>query len=129
MNTLRIFVHVLAASVWVGGQLVLAALVPAVRRFGDDAVRAMARAFNRIAWPAFALATVTGLWNVVAIPLEDLQHPWIELKVLAVLLSGVGAAVHQVARGNRTMLAVGGATSAVFAVAAMYLGVVVTPVS
>lgn len=118
----------MAASIWVGGQLVLAALVPTVRGFGDEATRQVARAFNRIAWPAFAVAVVTGLWNVFAIPLQDLQHPWIELKVLAVLLSGVGAAVHQSAKGNRTMLAVGGATSAVFAVAAMYLGVLVTPV-
>jgi hypothetical protein len=128
LNVARLFLHVLAASVWVGGQLVLGALVPTVRRFGDDAVRAVARAFNRIAWPAFAIAVVTGLWNVVAVPLQDLQHPWIELKVLAVLFSGVGAAVHQFARGNRTMLAVGGATSAVFAVAAMYLGFLVTAV-
>lgn len=118
----------MAASIWVGGQLVLAALVPTVRGFGDEATRQVARAFNRIAWPAFAVAVVTGLWNVFAIPLQDLQHPWIELKVLAVLLSGVGAAVHQNAKGNRTMLAVGGATSAVFAVAAMYLGFLVTPV-
>jgi uncharacterized membrane protein len=128
MDALRLFLHVLAASVWVGGQIVLAGLVPTVRGFGEDAPRQVARAFNRIAWPAYGIAVVTGLWNVFAIPLEDLQHPWIELKVLAVLLSGVGAAVHQQARGNRTMLAVGGAMSSLFAVAAMYLGFVVTPV-
>jgi hypothetical protein len=128
VNAFRLFLHVMAASVWVGGQLVLAALVPTVRGFGDDAARQVARAFNRIAWPAFAIAVVTGLWNVFAIPLEDLQHPWIELKVLAVLLSGVGAAVHQNAKGNPTMLAAGGAVSAVFAVASMYLGFLVTPV-
>lgn len=118
----------MAASIWVGGQLVLAGLAPTVRRYGDDATRQVARAFNRIAWPAFAIAVVTGLWNVFAIPLEDLRHPWIELKVLAVALSGIGAAVHQNARGNKAMLAVGGAASAVFGVAAMYLGFLVTPV-
>jgi hypothetical protein len=128
VDAARLFLHVMAASIWVGGQLVLAALVPTVRDLGDDAVARVARAFNRIAWPAFAVAVVTGLWNVFAIPLQDLQHPWIELKVLAALLSGVGAAVHQNAKGNRTALAVGGAVSAVFAVAAMYLGFLVTPV-
>ncbi len=71
---------------------------------------------------------MTGLWNVFVLPLEALQHPWIELKVLAVLLSGVGAAVHQVARGNKAMLAVGGAMSGLFAVAAMWLAFLVTPV-
>jgi len=126
MDAFRLFLHVLAASIWVGGQIVLAALVPALRNYGAEATRAAARAFNRIAWPAFAVAVVTGLWNVFALPLDDLRHPWIELKVLAVLLSGVGAAVHQFAKGNTAMLAVGGAMSSVFAVAAMYLGFLVT---
>ena len=31
-TTVRLFLHVVAATVWVGGQVVLAALVPAVRR-------------------------------------------------------------------------------------------------
>ena len=126
MDAFRLFLHVLAASIWVGGQIVLAALVPTVRTYGVEATRAAARAFNRIAWPAFAVAVVTGLWNVFALPLDDLRHPWIELKVLAVLLSGVGAAVHQFAKGNTAMLAVGGAMSSLFAVAAMYLGFLVT---
>ncbi len=123
MDAFRIFLHVLAASVWVGGQLVLAGLVPTVRTLGPDAPRAVAQAFNRIAWPAFAIVVVTGLWNVVSIPLDELPHPLIELKVLAVLLSGVGAFVHQIARGNKAMFAIGGAMSSVFAVVAMYLGV------
>jgi succinate-acetate transporter protein len=128
VTAFRLFLHVLSASVWVGGQIVLAGLLPTVRTLGDDAPRRVARAFNRLAWPAFVVAVVTGLWNVVAIPLNDLQHPWIELKVLFVLLTGVGAAVHQVAKGNRAMLAVGGAMSSIFAVAAMYTGFLVTPV-
>lgn len=125
MTALRIFLHVLAASIWVGGQLVLAALVPTVRTFGADATKKVAQAFNRIAWPAFAVAVVTGLWNVFALPLETLPHPLIELKVLAVLLSGTGAFIHQIARGNKAMFAVGGAMSSIFAVVAMYLGVAI----
>ncbi len=54
MDAFRLFLHVLAASVWVGGQIVLAGLVPTVRGFGEDATRQVARAFNRIAWPAYA---------------------------------------------------------------------------
>lgn len=128
MDAFRLFLHVLAASIWVGGQIVLAGLVPTVRGFGEDATRQVARAFNRIAWPAYGVAVVTGLWNVFALPLDDLMHPWIELKVLAVLLSGVGALVHQMAKGNKAMLAIGGAMSSLFAIAAMYLGFLVTPV-
>lgn len=128
MDAFRLFLHVLAASIWVGGQFVLAGLVPTVRTLGEDAPRKVARAFNRIAWPAYGVAVVTGLWNVFELPLDDLQHPWIELKVLAVALSGVGALVHQQARGNKALLAVGGAAASVFAVVAMYLGFLVTPV-
>lgn len=128
MDAFRLFLHVLAASIWVGGQFVLAGLVPTVRRFGEEAPRLVARAFNRIAWPAYAVLLLTGVWNVFEWPIDDLQHPWIELKVLAATLSGVGAAVHQFARGNKVLLAVGGAASSVFAVAAMYMGFLVTPV-
>ncbi len=126
MTALRLFLHILAASVWVGGQIVLAGLVPTARTLGPDAPKAVANAFNRIAWPALGLAVLTGLWNVMAIPIEDLPHPWVELHILAVLLTAAGAFLHTQAKGNRTMLAVGGAMSSLFAVAAMYLGVLVT---
>ncbi len=126
MTALRLFLHVLTASVWVGGQIVLVGLVPTVRTLGPDAPKAIANAFNRIAWPALGLAVLTGLWNIMAIPVTDLPHPWVELHVLAVILTAGGAALHMQARGNRTMLAVGGATSSLFAVAAMYLGILVT---
>ena len=129
MTAFRLFLHLLAASVWVGGQIVLIGLVPTVRTLGPDAPARVARAFNRIAWPAYGIAVVTGLWNVFVLPLDELRHPWLEIKVLVVLLSGVGAVVHQQARGNRTLLAVGGAMSVVFAVAAMYLGFLVAPVT
>ncbi len=37
LETLRLFLHVLAATVWVGGQITLAALVPALRGAGGQA--------------------------------------------------------------------------------------------
>jgi putative copper export protein len=66
LETVRLFLHVLAATVWVGGQLVLAAVVPALRRAGSDVPRVAARAFNRVAWPAFGVLVATGIWNIVA---------------------------------------------------------------
>ena len=48
-DTIRLFLHVLAATVWVGGQLTLAALVPALRGLGTEIPRSAARAFNRVA--------------------------------------------------------------------------------
>lgn len=126
MDAFRLFLHVFAASIWVGGQFVLAGLLPTVRTFGDEAPRLAGIAYNRLAWPAYGVLVATGLWNIFELPLDDLRHPWIELKILAVVLSGAGAAMHQFARGNKALLAAGGAMSALFAVAAMYLGFLVT---
>ena len=42
-TTVRLFLHVLAATVWVGGQLTLAGLVPGLRRLSPDAPRVVAR--------------------------------------------------------------------------------------
>lgn len=126
MDAFRLFLHVFAASIWVGGQFVLAGLLPTVRKLGEDAPRLAGIAYNRLAWPAYAVLVATGLWNLFDLPLGDLRHPWIELKILAVVLSGAGAALHQFAKGNTALLAIGGAMSALFAVAAMYLGFLVT---
>ena len=51
-DTVRLFLHVLAAAVWVGGQVTLAALVPVLRRLGTEVPSAAARRFNQVAWPA-----------------------------------------------------------------------------
>ena len=47
--TVRLFIHVLAATVWVGGQITLGGLVPVVRKLGPEATRSVARQFNRLA--------------------------------------------------------------------------------
>lgn len=128
MTSLRLFLHVLAASVWVGGQLVLAGLVPTVRELGEDAPKRVARAFNRVAWPAFGLLVLTGLWNLFEVLRFESQpdnfHPWFEVKFLLVLLSGAGAALH-VRGGSKAALAAGGALAALGSVGAMYLGFVI----
>lgn len=119
MDTFRLFLHVISASVWVGGQIVLGALVPTLRDLGPDAPKRAAQAFNRIAWPAFGVAVVTGIWNMMVT--EDLDLGLFGLKVLLVSLSGAGAALH-IMGSSKAALAVGGAMSSLFAVAAMYVG-------
>lgn len=121
MDNFRIGLHLLAASVWVGGQIVLAGLVPTLRQLGEDAPRAAARAFGRVAWPAYGLTVVTGIWNLLETP--SVPHPLFEIKFLVVLASGVGSVVHSLARGNKAMLAIGGAVASLGAVAALFLGV------
>ena len=134
LTIFRLFLHVLAASIWVGGQFVLAGLVPTVRELSPEGPAKAARAFNRLAWPAYGVAVITGMWNILVVPLGDLPHPEIEIKLLVVALSGIGAVLHQFAKrigsslqlgekATTALLAVGGAMSSVFAVAAMWVGV------
>ncbi|MCB0952204.1 MAG: hypothetical protein H6517_01970 [Microthrixaceae bacterium] len=124
LDALRLFIHVTAASIWVGGQFALAGLVGTVRELDPEGPRLAARAFNRMAWPAYGVLVITGLWNILAVPLDAIPHPEIEIKILVVALSGIGAALHQNARGNKVLLAVGGAMSALFGAAAIWVGVV-----
>jgi len=124
LETLRLFLHVLAATIWVGGQLVLAALVPALRRAGSEVPRAAASAFNRIAWPAFGVLVVTGIWNIAA---EGDRGPayrtTLTVKLVVVAASGVTAFLHSRATSRRGM-AVFGALTGLTALAALLLGIV-----
>lgn len=97
VETVRQFLHVLAATVWVGGQLTLAGLVPGLRALGSDAPRIVARRFNRFAWPAFGVLFVTGLWNLAETNVGDQPSEWIATlvaKLTVVAVSGISAALH-----------------------------------
>jgi putative copper export protein len=96
--TIRLFLHVLAATVWVGGQIVLAGVVPVARRFGGvETARPVARRFQLIAWPAFGILVVTGIWNLFAVKIGDQSDTYrttLFVKLLLVGLSGIGALGH-----------------------------------
>ena len=125
IHTVRVFLHVLAATVWVGGQLTLAGLVPGLRSLGEDAPRTVARRFNRIAWPAYGVLVVTGVWNIVAVDATGSTEYAVTLfvKLVVVALSGISAWLHAVSRSRRG-LAVWGAVTGASALAALFLGVV-----
>ena len=123
LDTLRLFLHLLAAAVWVGGQLTLAGLVPGVRALGPDAPRTVARRFNRIAWPAFAVLVATGIWNLLDLDIDATSDYGVTLmvKIAVVAVSGISAAIHAGAR-SKVALAVGGALSGLSALGAFFLG-------
>jgi putative copper export protein len=126
VGTVRVFIHVLAATVWVGGQITLAGMVPAMRKLGPDATKAAARAFQRIAWPAFAALIATGIWNVaVQADLHKGDTAWwttLFVKLVIVAASGISAGVHA-GTSNRKALAIGGAVGGLTALAAVFFGV------
>ena len=125
-DTVRLFLHVLAATIWVGGQLTLAVLVPVLRRFGADAPGAAARRFNQVAWTAFGVLVVTGIWNIVAVRSQishsDSYRTTLVVKLAVVVVSGAAAALHIRSRTARSR-AVFGALTGLSALVALFLGV------
>jgi putative copper export protein len=123
IDILRLSLHVLAATIWVGGQITLGALVPTLQAAGADVPRSVARRFSQVAWPAFVVLVATGIWNISAV--HDQSHVWktvLMVKVAVVILSGITAYLHQRA-SSRAGLAVFGALTALTAVSALVIGV------
>lgn len=127
LMTWRLTLHVLAAAIWVGGQFLLASAVTPLRNVSDDAVKAAARSFSRLAWPAFAVLMLTGLWNLTEIGMTSRSTAFqmtVFLKIAVAIASGAGAAVHQIGT-SRVALAVGGALGGLGAIAAVFLGILI----
>lgn len=123
LDAVRVALHVLSVSVWVGGQIVLAAIVPVLRRHNRESMQMVARAFQRVAWPAFGLALITGFWGMLAVS-DDVSSGWSQLigiKILVVLLSGVAAYWHQHSNAQ-VIKAVAAAGALITALAALLMG-------
>lgn len=81
------YLHLLAAAVWVGGLIVLAATMSAVRDVTDDrrVISAIARRNAAVSWIALAVLVVTGL-------IRATEYGWNRLlmvKVSLVLASAI----------------------------------------
>jgi putative copper export protein len=125
LDTLRLTLHVLAATVWVGGQIVLAGLVGPSRRLGVEAPKELARAFARLAWPAYAVLVVTGFWNISTFTWSAQTTAWkavLVAKIVVVALAGLGAALHQRAT-SKAQLALWGSVAGTASVAALVMGI------
>lgn len=125
LDVLRVSLHVLAAAVWIGGQIVVAGLLPTVRGFGDDAPKKIARAFARLSWPAFVVLIITGIWNVAALKNGDGSQSWsavMGIKYVMVILAGGLVYVHTAATSPKLKGASAG-IALLASVAAMVLGV------
>jgi putative copper export protein len=125
LDTIRLTLHVLAATVWVGGQIVMSGLVGPARQLGGDAPNTLARAFARMAWPAYLVLIVTGIWNVTAVHYASQDAAWkavLMAKIAVVLLAGVGVGLHQRATG-KAPLALWGSVGGLASVAALVMGI------
>ena len=95
-----LWLHLVSASVWVGGLVTLGALVAAVRREGVDrsVLQAMARMFSRLSWSAMGVAFLTGAWMSI----DLVGEPALAVKLATVVVTAALAAYHQVAARNQS---------------------------
>lgn len=111
LTTLRIL-HLLSASIWVGGTVALVFVgVPAIRRLEGEArataMRALGRRWRPLGWSAMGVAILTGLWltelnggfDRAALD-TDFDRTLILKSALVVLLC-VGAWLHDYVLGPR----------------------------
>ena len=112
MLTILRVLHVLSASVWVGGTVALVFVgVPAIRKLEGEArataMRALGRRWRPLGWGAMAVAILSGLWltelngGFSRAALEtDFDRTLIVKSFLVALLVG-GALVHDYVLGPR----------------------------
>jgi putative copper export protein len=125
VDTVRLTLHVLAATVWVGGQIVMTGLVGPARSVGGDTPKVLARAFARIAWPAYVVLLATGIWNISAVHASSQSSTWkavLMAKVAVVVVAGIGVFLHQRAT-SKAQLALWGSVGGLASVAALVMGV------
>ncbi|MDP9376429.1 MAG: hypothetical protein M3P40_02440 [Actinomycetota bacterium] len=92
------WVHLLAMAMFVGGQLMMAAVVAPVMR-GDQRMRTIARNFGMATVGAIAVAVVTGF--SMASQLGRWNDPFLHAKLGLLVLVGVLIAAHMRRPGSR----------------------------
>jgi uncharacterized membrane protein len=81
-----LFIHILAAMVWLGGGLILTAIGARIRRSGDDSSiaefgRTMAYVGPRVLTPAVLAVLVTGIWLVLDNSAWEFGQLWLQVAV------------------------------------------------
>jgi putative copper export protein len=124
-DQIRTISHLLGVTVWLGGQIVMLGLLPVLRKLGGDVPKQAAAAFGRVAWPAFGLTVVTGIWNMMALDFANVSSGYnavFGIKMLLVILTGLAAGMHQ-STDKAAVRGITGALGFAAAVGAFILGV------
>lgn len=139
LDAVRLYLHVLAATVWVGGQIVLASVVPVLRQSGPEALTPTARRFRAVAWPSYLILLFTGIWNLEQANFSHQPNAWVAtvmVKITLFVAAGALTAGHTAAGARARQApdeprwrAVTGATAGLAllaSLAALFLGVQLT---
>ena len=130
LDSLRTFLHILAVCVWLGGQIVLAGVVPKLRKTNPDALSDIAKGFAAIAWPAMILIVFTGAWGLAEIDTADQSSAYMVtfgIKMLLVATAIIATVIHSNG-ASKIAKGLGGAIGLLATLFAAYCGVLLAHV-
>lgn len=130
LDSLRVFLHLMAVAVWVGGQIVLAGIVPSVRKAAPQAMQSIAQGFARIAWPAFIVIVFTGVWGLASTDVANQSSSYTAtfgIKMLIVGAAVIATLVHSQGT-SKAAKGIGGAVGLLASLLAAYAGVLMAHV-
>lgn len=130
LNSLRIFLHLVAVAVWIGGQIVLAGIVPTLRVAAPEVLQKVAQAFARIAWPAMIMIVFTGAWGLSTVDAADSGTKYMTtfaVKMLLVFVAVAATVIHSQG-SSKAAKAIGGALGLLGSLLAAYAGILLAHV-
>lgn len=130
LDSLRVFLHLMAVAVWVGGQIVLAGLVPTIRVEAPEALPKVAQAFARVAWPAMIVIVFTGAWGLGVVDAADAGTKYMTtfaIKMLLVFVAIAATVIHSQGT-SKAAKAIGGAFGLLGSLLAAYAGILLAHV-
>ena len=130
LNSLRTYLHILAVCVWLGGQVVLAGVVPKLRKSNPEALPNIAKSYAAIAWPAMILIVFTGAWGLAATDTANQTTEYMVTLGIKMLLVA-GAVIATLIHSNGTSKlakGLGGAIGLLATLFAAYCGVLLAHV-
>jgi putative copper export protein len=117
------YLHLLGATVWIGGLIVVAALVPAVRKVTTDreVIRAVARRFGVVSWIALGTLVLSGAWMAA----DRVWGTVLSTKVSLVLVSAILAGWHTMAARKQSPALRGAIQGVILILALLILGLAI----
>jgi putative copper export protein len=130
LNSLRTYLHILAVCVWLGGQVVLAGIVPKLRKNHPGALTNVAKGYASIAWPAMILIVFTGAWGLAATDTSNQSTEYMVtfgIKMLLVAGTVIATLIHSNGT-SKLAKGLGGAVGLLATLLSTYCGVLLAHV-
>jgi putative copper export protein len=130
LNSLRTYLHILAVCVWLGGQVVLAGVVPKMRKTNPEALSTLAKGYASVAWPAMILIVFTGAWGLAEIDTSNESSSYMVtfgIKMLLVASAIIATLIHSYGT-SKLAKGLGGAIGLLATLFAAYCGVLLAHV-